>query len=162
MENSTKLVINVVLCLNVTLLTKQNFHHRYNSSFIDCSGKSSGLLPSKSLRNSHHIPSPHPISSSRVQHLRYPPHFPMSISSIPSIWYQNHNLFLGCVRVDTVSLASFWFNAISLTFILCPAHVRERTLWKLLSFTNPREMFSLIIKVAFSWRIVFSDFSSVT
>ena len=92
MENSTKLLINMVLCLNVTPLTKQNFHHRYNS-FIDCSGKSSGLLPFKSLRNSHHIPSPHPISSC-VQHLRYPPHFPMSISSSPSIWYQNHNLFL--------------------------------------------------------------------
>ena len=120
MENSTKLVIKVVLCLNVTLLTKQNFHY---------SGKSSGLLPSKSLRNSHHIPWPHPISSSCVQPLRYPSHFPMSISSIPSIRYQNHNLFLSCVRVDIFSLTSFWFNAISFTFILCPAHIRERTLW---------------------------------
>lgn len=31
---------------------------------------------------------------------------------------------------------------------------------KTLSITNPWEMFSLIIKVAFSWRIVFSDFST--
>lgn len=123
------------------LITKQNFHHRYSSLLlltILAKAQAYYLLnPWGTAIISHDlIPSLPPVFSPSVIH----PTSLYSISSIPSIWYQNNNFFLSCVRVAIFSLTSFWFNAISFT-LSCVLPILGREHYECLSFPNSWNVF---------------------